>query len=160
MILSYFESFKYVGHLYPLAFFRLFFGYRFVQMAIEKFEGDFLLKPKLAVMISENLVTAPAPAWYLSVVEDWILPQWQLLAYSLTYAELIIGIFLLFGFLIRPLSLLGFFMALNYFLFSDFQARELYLIWMALFLTFALFGAGRCLGIDYFFFKRNRGIWW
>lgn len=160
MLLSYFESFKYVGHLYPLAFFRLFFGYRFIQMAIEKFEGDFLLKPKIAVMISENIATSSAPSWYLSLVENWILPQWQLLAYSLTYLELTIGIFLIFGFLMRPLSVLGFFISLNYFYFSGAEARELYVLWMALFFMFALFGAGRCLGVDYFFFKRNRGIWW
>lgn len=33
-------------------------------------------------------------------------------------------------------------------------------VFIAVNLTLCWLGGGRCLGIDYFFFKRNRGIWW
>jgi thiosulfate dehydrogenase (quinone) large subunit len=31
---------------------------------------------------------------------------------------------------------------------------------LVLFLILAWLGAGRCLGLDYFFYKRDRGMWW
>jgi thiosulfate dehydrogenase [quinone] large subunit len=37
---------------------------------------------------------------------------------------------------------------------------ELHKLHFVLFLVLAWLGAGRCLGLDYFFYKRDRGIWW
>lgn len=160
MFVAFFESIKYVGHLWPLSFLRIFIGYHFLQSAIERFEGDYLLQPRLAAAINEYLPQSDAPYWYSSFLENVVVPNWQIFAYSITYCEFLIGICFLIGFLVRPVAILGLLLSLNAIFTSAPALTELYVAYLAIFLTMALLGAGRCLGFDYFFFKRNRGIWW
>ena len=89
-----------------------------------------------------------------------MVPNWQIFAYTITYCEFLIGFGFLIGFLVRPLSLLGFLISLNFVYLSSPDVSLLYKTYLAMFATMAWLGAGRCLGFDYFFFKRQRGIWW
>ncbi len=160
MWVAFFESFRYVGHLLPLAFLRLYLGYFFVARAMERFEGDFLLQPRLASAINTWLPQSPAPDWYRYLVETWVLPHWQIFSYSITYAELLIGLSFLVGFAVRPMAVLGLFLMLNFIYISSPESVILYKLLLVVFLVMAWMGAGRCLGFDYYFFKRHRGIWW
>ena len=160
MFVAFFESFKYVGHLYPLAALRIYIGYCFVQSALVRFEGDYLLQPRLAAAINEYVPQSDVPLWYARVLEGFVVPNWQIFAYSITYLEFVIGFCFLVGFLVRPAALVGVFLSLNYIYTSAPSLAELHQVYLAIFVTMAWLGAGRCLGFDYFFFKRNRGIWW
>lgn len=160
MIVAFFESIKYVGHLVPVALLRIYFGYYFLVQAIEKYQGEFLLQPKLAAAISDFLPISSAPAWYKHLVDFAVVPNWQIFAYVITYCEFVIGLSLILGFFVRPVALIGAFLALNYVYTSSPEMAVLHELQVALFLTLGGLGAGRCLGFDYFFFKRQRGILW
>jgi len=160
MIVAFFESFKYVGHMFPMALLRIYMGLFFIGSAYSHYEGDYLYQPRLAATINEWLPLSLAPDWYKSFVEAVVVPNWQIFAYTITYCEFLIGFSLLIGFLVRPMSILGFFLCLNFIYFSSPDVSVLYKTYLAIFVTMAWLGAGRCLGFDYFFFKRQRGIWW
>ena len=160
MIVAFLESVKYVGHFIPIAILRIYLGYYFFDLAYEHYTGDFLTQPHLAAMINEWLPTSPAPDWYMYFLENVVVPSWRFFAYLLTYLEFVIGLSLILGFLVRPMALLGFLVCLNYLYISSPDVANLYRLCMAVMITLSWLGAGRCLGIDYFFFKRQRGIWW
>jgi len=161
MLVAFVESIKYVGHLLPIAFLRIFLGYFYFNQALARLRGDFLTHAYLAEDIRAYLPRTPAPDWYKAALESIVIPNWQYVAVAVTVAQLAIGISYIIGYMVRPFSLvaivLGFAM-----LFavgpgpSESQATFL----LVLHFTLGWMGAGRCLGIDYYFYKRRRGIWW
>lgn len=160
MIVTFFESFKYVGHMFPLIVLRGYTALFFLGSAYEKYDGDFLFRPRLAATINEFLPLSEAPSWYQGVVESVVVPNWQIFAYLFTYCEFLIGLSLLLGFLVRPLCLLGLLLTGNYVYMLSPAESQTYQLLLTVFLVLGWIGAGRCLGFDYYFFKRQRGIWW
>lgn len=160
MLSSFFESIKYVGHLYPIAVLRIYLGYHFLSLSIERLENQFLVQPRLAAQIMDYLPEADLPSWYTDSVQTIVVPNWQLFAHALVYAQLAIGFSLLLGFLVRPATLIGMLLSFNAVLLGGPQNLLLNQTFLALFLVLFWLGAGRCLGFDYFFYKRQRGIWW
>ena len=69
MFVSFLESIKYVGHLVPISFLRIFLGYYYFESALQKYSGDFLIKPKIAESISEYLPLSHAPEWYKKMIK-------------------------------------------------------------------------------------------
>ena len=61
---------------------------------------------------------------------------------------------------VRPVALLAALVTLNFIFNSGPDIIELHKLHLVLFLILAWLGAGRCLGLDYFFYKRDRGLWW
>lgn len=160
MLVSFLDSIRHVGQLYPIALMRIYLGYYFLTSAFERLEGEFLTQPRLAAVIMESLPQSHLPNWYAHLLQYVVAPQWQFFAYFIMYCEFVIAISFLLGFLVRPVSLLGAVLMLNY-IYAGYEvataAQQL------LFVTFILMfwvGAGRCLGIDYYFYKRQRGLWW
>lgn len=160
MIFAFFESIKYVGHLLPMAILRIYMGLWFLRLALDKLNGDYLLQPKLASAINEYVRLSSAPDWYRQVLESVVVPNWQIFAYTLMYFEFLIGIGLILGFLSRPLALIMTFVAWNYLYTSPAELWPVYKLIMVVGLVLAWLGAGRSLGLDYFFFKRQRGLLW
>lgn len=160
MLVSFLESIRYVNHLYPLVLLRLYLGINYFSHGLDKYQGDYLLQPRLASAITEHTINSGAPTFYRHFLEDIVVPHWQIFAYGLMYCEGLIGLCLILGFLARPVSLLGFFIALNFIYISPAEAEPLYRLQMVVFLVLAWFGAGRCLGFDFFFYKRQRGWLW
>lgn len=160
MILAFFESIKYAGHLLPLSFLRIYLGYYFFDRAFERTQGDFLVQPRLAALLTEWLPRSTAATWYHEWVENVMVPNWKVFAYLITYVEFMIAVSLLLGFLVRPTALLGILLCLNFIYGIGQPAVELHQIHLVLFIVMFWFGAGRCLGMDYFFYKRHRGLWW
>lgn len=161
MLVSFFESAKYIGHLIPVAFMRIFVGYYFFQEAMLKGANGFLTEPRLARWIDSYVsTTGAASGWYESFLVDVVVPNWQIFAYSIYFVEFLIGISFVLGFMVRPITLIGLFLSVNYLHIMVDGPDSLYRFLIALFFTMGWVGAGRCLGVDYFFFKRNRGIWW
>ena len=160
MISSFVESIRYVGHLVPLAFLRIYVGYMSLDVARGNFSNGFLTEPRLAAMISEWVPGSAAPIWYKSFLEGIVVSQWEIFSYVFTYLYFVVGLGLIIGFLVRPLGLVGALLALNFMYLNPPDLNLAYNLSFAVMLTLSWMGAGRCLGMDYFFFKRHRGIWW
>lgn len=160
MLLSFFESLKYVGHLLPISFLRVYLGYYYLESALIKFRGDFLLRPRLAFQIEEWLPISFAPDWYKVLIHVYIVPQWQKLAFVILGLELAIAISYILGYVVRPMALIGVLLCLNMLFISGPGQEDLLKTFLAIHFILAWIGAGRCLGIDYYFYKRRRGIWW
>ncbi len=160
MLVSFFESFKYIGHMLPVSFLRIFLGYYFLNTAINRVDGGYLDQPQLAAQINEWVPLSVAPEIIKEFLEGFVVTYWQFFAHFLTYGEYLLGIGLMIGFLVRPLCFLGLILvSFTLFINNPSDAFQFKLIVSTL-ITFLWLGAGRCMGIDYFFFKRHRGIWW
>lgn len=160
MFVAFFESVKYVGHLLPISFLRVFLGYYYLQSALEKFKGDFLVRPRLAAQVAEALPAIQAPQWYRLFLENALIPNWQVFAFAILGFEFAIAISYLLGYVVRPMAILAVILSLNMLVISGPQYDDMYKTFVAIHLMMAWVGAGRCLGLDYYFFKRRRGIWW
>ena len=160
MLVAFFESFKYSGHLFPVAFLRIFLGYHYLQESLHKIQGEYLEQPQLAGVVNEWLNQGVLPMWYQGWLESIVVPYWQVFAYLATVLQILVGISFIFGFLVRPFALVTSLLSLNLIFMADPSQILLQKVMFAVNFTLAWFGAGRCLGVDYFFFKKNRGIWW
>lgn len=160
MLVSFFESMKYSGHLFPVALLRVYMGYYFLSLGVERLEGQFLIQPRLAAQIMNYLPEKNLPLWYSDAVQAVIVPNWQFFAYGLVYAQIAMGICLIVGFLVRPATLVGILLSFNAILLGSPSATVLNQCFLAVFIVLFWLGAGRFMGFDYFFYKRQRGIWW
>ncbi len=160
MFASFFESVKYVGHLLPMAFLRIFLGYYYLQQALAKFHSDFLNRTRLAATLAEALPNAQLPLWYKNLVEDVFIPHWQSTSFAMTGIEFAIAISYLLGYVVRPIGLLAALLSMHMLLMATPANVDFFRVLLACHLTMAWMGAGRCLGIDYFYYKRVRGMWW
>ncbi len=160
MIVAYLESLKYVGHMYPVSVLRLYVGWTFFSTAWARANGDYLTQPRIAASITDWAPSSGAPEWYRDFLDQVVVPNWQLFAYCVVYFGFLVGISFLLGFFVRPVALVAAVITLNFIYNSGPDAVLLHKLHLMLFLIFAWLGAGRCLGFDYFFYKRDRGIWW
>lgn len=160
MLYSFLESVKYTGHLLPIAVLRLWIGFYYFMEALHKFNGDFLSKPRLAAQIADALPLLQIPDWYLRIVENVLIPQWQVASFLIVGLEFAIGISFLLGFVTRPVAMLAVLLCLNRYFLSVADIQQMQVTLIAVNVVLFWVGAGRCLGLDYYFFKRQRGIWW
>lgn len=162
MLVAFVESFKYVGHLIPVACLRIFLGGYFLKHALAAFQGDYLMKAYLAEDVRNHLPQSTAPEWFRWFLEYVVIPNWQFFAVGLTAIQAFIGVSYIIGYLVRPAALLGVILSAGLIgaigaSQNNLQATTFMLV---LHLILGWIGAGRCLGFDYFFYKRHRGIWW
>lgn len=160
MFAAFLESVKYTGHLIPVAFLRVFLGYWYLQTALAKLSGDFLYRPRLASQVAEILPSLNVAPWYKLLVEKAIIQHWQTCAFIILGLEFAVAISYLLGYVVRPMAIVAAFVALNMLILAGPASSDLWRTFTALHLALAWIGAGRCLGFDYYFFKRRRGIWW
>ena len=160
MLTALLQSLRYLGHLYPLALLRVYLGFLFFTQALERKNSGFLDTPHLAAKIEEWLPQTLPPSWLQSFYESLVVPHWQLFSYIIFFCEGIVALSYLLGFGVRPISWIGILLCLNFLYISPPLEATLYKTLIVTFFTMAWLGAGRCLGIDYYFFKRVRGIWW
>ena len=160
MLASFFESIRYVGHMYPLVIMRVYLGYTFCLSFFDKWQTGYISLPTVADEIIQNLAQSDAPLWYQNIVALLVIPHWQIWANINLLSELLIGLSFLLGFLVRPMALVGAFFLFNFVMIGGAVHVEFNRLLFILFLTLAWFGGGRCLGLDYHFYKRRRGLWW
>ena len=160
MFAAFFESLKYVGHLLPIAFLRIFLGFYYLEEALFKFRGDFISRHRLAAQIDEVLPILKIPTWYKLFLADVFIPYWKFFSFILTGFEFAIAISFLIGYVTRPMALIGAILTFHLLATHGEGGEHFYKTLISIHLVFAWVGAGRCLGLDYYFFKRRRGIWW
>jgi thiosulfate dehydrogenase (quinone) large subunit len=157
MIASYFESIKYVGHLWPVAFIRIIIGYQYLELVINRIQSGYFKH----AYISERLnLSDSSPSLYFEIFKNLIQSHWLVMTSILIGFEFLIGLSYLLGFGVRIISILGMILSLHIFLFFEFQSSPGQIFLFYIHLLFFLIGAGRCLGIDYYFFKSRRGLLW
>lgn len=158
MFLAYLESVKYVGHLWPLALVRIVIGYHSLSLAVQRWQAGYLENAYISEKL--NLSEAMVSGFYFDLVKSVVQSQWLAATYMLIFAESLIGISYILGFGVRVTSLLGLVVASHLYLFFEFASSpgQVYLIYIHL--LFCLLGAGRCLGLDYYFYKSRRGLLW
>lgn len=161
MLVAFVESIKYVGHLLPIAFLRIFLGYFYFNQAMLRIRGDFLTHAYLAEDIRDYLPRSPAPGWYKTALETVVIPNWQYFAIAIAGIQLAVGASYIVGYLVRPMSIIAIALAFGMTLATGpGQSETLATFMLVLHFVIGWMGAGRCLGVDYYFYKRHRGVWW
>lgn len=160
MLQAYFESLKYVGHLLPISFLRIFLGYFYLQQAIHDWQIHIVGNSVVSDLLVEALNKTQMPFWYRLFLTEHLMSHWTFYAFLLVGIQAIIGISYLIGYVVRPASILGFVLCLNYLAVSGISQEYFFKLMIAAHILMAWVGAGRCLGLDYYFYKRYRGIWW
>ena len=158
MFISFFESIKYVGHLWPIALLRIYVGYFFLTSGISKIENHFLTSAALQTTIQSWIQSGNANERYLVFLQHAVLTHWQLFSYLVVTAEMAVGLSFILGFMVRPAALVAVFLNLNFMLAGGPDA-QISKIFAALNASLFLIAAGRCFGFDYYFFKKIRGFW-
>ncbi|MBC7743059.1 MAG: hypothetical protein H7061_12735 [Bdellovibrionaceae bacterium] len=160
MFQAYFESIKYVGHLLPISFLRIFLGYFYIDLALKDWKFYNIGSGGLADIFVEALNKPALPAWYRLLLSEQIIPQWHIFAFIIIGLQFAVGISYIVGYVVRPISMIAVVLCLNYLVLSSVDKEIFFKLLISCHILLAWVGAGRCLGIDYYFFKRRRGMWW
>ena len=160
MIVAFLESIKYTGHLFPLALLRVYLGYYYLHQSLDQYSSLFIRQPTVEDLAHQAIQFQIAPEAYLRILDSLVIPHWQMFSYIFIGIQFLAGISYLIGFCVRPLSLL---IALYGFHVLSYVTGPEAVLWKTLIvihLTLGWLGAGRCFGLDYYFYRRNRGFWW
>ncbi len=160
MILAFLESIKYVGHLWPISLFRMALGYVYLSQAIAKFQTGYLLYPYLNESVRNGLGFGHAPEWYRSFLENVVMVHWKIASYSYIGFGIMVGVSFLLGYLVRPVSFIALALTLHHLWLSGPELSAYFNLLLGAHLVMFMVGAGRCLGVDYYFYKSRRGLWW
>lgn len=157
MLASFLESIKYVGHMWPLAIVRIILGYQYISLVVARLQSGYLEH----AYISERLkLTATETSFYFDVFKNLVQSHWLIMTYILIGFEFCIGVSYILGFGVRVVSLIGMLLSLHIYFYFDFTISPGQIYCFYIHLLFCLLGAGRCLGVDYYFFKSRRGLLW
>ena len=160
MLQAYFESIKYVGHLLPMSFLRIFLGYFYLDLVFKDWKQLILRVGGYSDIFVEALNKAQIPAWYRMLLSEQIIPHWQIYAFVIIGLQLVVGVSYIIGYVVRPVSILAILLCLNYLMIYSVDREMFFKLLISCHIMLAWVGAGRCLGLDYYFFKRRRGLWW
>ncbi|MBE8162746.1 MAG: DoxX family membrane protein [Bdellovibrionaceae bacterium] len=160
MFYSFLESIKFTAHIFPLAIFRIGIGFYFLNQSMDKLNTNYLVTPRLARDLSELLSSSQASVNFKYFISEAVIPSWQFFAYLLFFLQLFIGFSFISGFLVRISSILGVVLCTFYLLIEVSSITPFFQILLLSFISMGFIGAGRCLGMDYFFYKRYNGWLW
>lgn len=146
--------------MYPIAFLRLYLGYFFLDQASIHYNGEFTTQPQLVDMISQWAPSSSAPLWYQNFLMQFVSEQWQYFSIAISVTEMFIGISFLVGYLVRPFGIMAAIVGLNFMWLSSPDQTMLYKVLICTNLVMCWVGAGRCFGVDYYFYKKMRGWLW
>lgn len=154
------ESFRYINHLWPVLVLRLFTSFFFFARYKTRLSGDYLVQPKISASIDEFLYSNNPPAWIESFFVNIVQDNWFFYSKVVVNLEWTLALLFLVGFLNRPAAMLALiFMYLGSFIAAPIDQGQFYPM-CAILVTLAVFGSGRVGGIDYSFYKRQRGLIW
>jgi thiosulfate dehydrogenase [quinone] large subunit len=160
MLTAFFESIKYVGHLYPVAFLRIFLGYYWLNQSITEYQTGLFTSQVYIDQVNGSDYISNFPHWYQWLFTHLAYPYWSMASHGILAVSFLVGLSLVIGFMVRPFGIIGIIISFHYILFATGLQNLLYSTFIAVFVTIVAMGAGRCVGFDYYFYKRNRGLWW
>lgn len=134
--------------------------FQYFSMATTHVRSGLLDHPYLSEQLRIKIESLGVLNSYLGFWIGFVQDYWLPVSYVVVCTEFVIAVSYLLGYLVRPVALWASFVSLHLFWLveapNDFS--QLYL--MAIHLTFCLLGAGRTLGLDYYFYKSRRGLLW
>jgi len=155
-------NFKYPVHLGFLAIVRITVGYHFLSVGAGKLFGNFLAGDSLLRTLS-GVAGDPIPI-HQDFILNVVIPHNVFFSYLVCYGEVLIGLSLLTGCLVRVASSFGAFHNLNIYLAIAYPAGGSQLalnrLYIVLLLIFVITAAGRSLGLDGWLKKRFPKAWW
>lgn len=160
MLTAFFESIKYVGHLYPVAFLRIFLGYYWLNQTLTEYQTGLFTSQVFIDQVQSSEYVLNFPGWYKWLFENLAYPYWSMASHGILAMNFLVGLSLLIGFMVRPFGVIGILISFHYVILATGIQNTLYSTFVAILVSIVAIGAGRCVGFDYYFFKRNRGIWW
>lgn len=160
MGLSFLESIKYVGHLWPLSLLRWVMAWQYFRMAQTHLQSSFLQHPFLSEQLRLKMESLGVLNSYFHFWETQIQTNWWAVSLIIVVSEIVISVSYFLGYLVRPVSLWAAFLSLHLYWLVEAPNDFTQLFAFFIHLTFCLMGAGRCLGIDYHFYKSRRGLLW
>lgn len=160
MLQAYFESIKYVGHLLPMSFLRIFLGYFYFDLVFKDWRQFIIGVGGYSDIFVDALNKSQIPAWYRLVLSEHVIPNWHTYAFIIIGLQLVVGVSYIIGYVVRPVSMLAVLLCLNYLTIFPFEREIFFKLLISCHIMLAWVGAGRCLGLDYYFYKRRRGLWW
>lgn len=160
MLAAFFESTKFVAHLLPVSFMRIFLGYVYLQQALNHITLGWLDKPILSSKLSSILPSVEMGDWLRWVVENLAVPYWLEVSFVLIAFEFAIAISYLAGYLVRPIAVIAAILVWLQLPLAATGEVLLLKILLVLHIFLSWIGAGRVLGFDYYFYKKQRGLWW
>lgn len=154
------ESLRYINHLWPIVILRIYASLFFFNHYNQKAAGGYLTQPKISALIDEYLYANHPPAWVETFFVNVVQANWSFYAKAVVNTEWMLGILFFIGFLNRPAALFSIvFIYIMSFVSGPVEQGQLYPM-LAILVTLAVFGSGRVGGVDYFFYKRQRGLIW
>jgi len=160
MLQAYFESIKYVGHLLPMSFLRIFLGYFYLDLVFKDWRPFILGVGGYSDIFVEAINKSHIPSWYRLLLSEYMIPHWQVCAFIIIGLQLAVGVSYILGYVVRPISIVAVFLCLNYLTIYPIDREIFFRLLISCHIMLAWVGAGRCLGLDYYFYKRRRGLWW
>ncbi len=154
------ESLRYINHLWPILILRLYVSYFFFSRYAEKLNEGFLNKPKISALIDEFLYSLDPPVWVQTFFIDYMQENWAFSASVIVKIEWLLGFIFLIGFLNRPGAIIAIlYLYIISFISGPVEQVQIFPL-MIILSSLLVFGSGRVGGLDYFFYKRQRGLIW
>ena len=146
--------------MWPVAIVRIALGYNYFTLVISRLQAGYLQHAYISERLRISDTDTSAGGLYFELFKTLVQSQWLLCTYVLIVFELLIATSYVSGFAVRIASLLGMILSMHIYFYFDFQTSpgQIYLFYVHF--LFCLLGAGRCLGLDYYFFKSRRGLLW
>jgi thiosulfate dehydrogenase [quinone] large subunit len=160
MFIAFFESFKYMGHLWPIALLRIYMGVFFLQTGIHHIQEGVLRNPVFDASLQRWLNNNHQDQKILLLFQGWLANHWQIVSQVGVIALVVVGVCYVLGFMVRPAALIAVALSFNFMVTADAEVIWINKIFIALNAALFFVAAGRCFGFDYYFYKRVRGVWW
>jgi thiosulfate dehydrogenase [quinone] large subunit len=160
MILSFLESLKHTGGLKSIALLRIYVGFYYLEKFLKKINSDFLTQPLFASELNEAIAKITISPSYKTFLESIVIHNWLVSSYIVVIAEGAIAISYILGYLTRPIAIIACLIVIFFISVSSVASAESLRLLLAIHVTLLLIGGGRCLGIDYYFYKKDRGLLW
>ena len=160
MIVAYLESIKYIGHMWPLAIFRILIGYIYARTALSRIQAGYLEHAYISERLQIGGDAVTNPSMYFEFFKTMVQSQWLLFTSVFIGLELLIAASYIVGYGIRITALMAMILSLHTYFFFDFAGSDSQQYLFYIHFLFLLLGAGRCFGLDYYFYKSRRGILW
>lgn len=160
MIYSFFESLSFRGFMWPVALLRIYLGWTFLSSFWTRWAAGFFKDTSNVLELFIYTRSQPSTSWFTENLWQWADSAPGAVLWFFYGSELILGLSYLLGWFVRPLSLFGFLLCLSHLTLTSESFHFQYELMAMVHLFLLLIGAGRCLGMDYHFYRHQRGLWW
>jgi thiosulfate dehydrogenase [quinone] large subunit len=160
VLYSFLESLSYRGFLWPVALLRVYLGWTFLGSFVQRWQSGFFQDSSHVWELFAYSKSHAATSWFTENLWQWAEAAPSIVLWVFYGAELVLGLSYFLGWFVRPVSILGFLLCLSHLTLTTEIYHFQYELLAMVHLFLLLIGGGRCLGLDYHFYRHQRGLWW